>query len=141
MSKTHAKREAFLWFGLTPPERSKQCLPFNHQELAVHLAITVETVTKWRTEYNQLQKARKSEVEQDIESAGNGTRTQVVLDTLWRECTVEGNWNACKAYLQAIGEFAEKKETESLELTPDERARRNLEADRQLAEWRGDGGH
>ena len=58
-----------------------------------------------------------------------------VLKALKRMAVNDHNASAAKFYLQAIGKFEEKSETKvKFELSADEHARRNLEAERDLRE-------
>lgn len=113
-----------------------------------------QTFYRYEGEYNLTQKQTTSIVRQEhfeknktvyLKAQGIkvAEKTQeekdkaLVLKALKTMAVDDGNASAAKFYLQAIGEFEEKSETKvKFEITADDHARRNLEAERELKEWR-----
>ena len=61
---------------------------------------------------------------------------ELVLKALKKMAVDDGNASAAKFWLQATGKFEEKSQVKlNVEISADEYARRNLEAERQLREW------
>ena len=142
--KEEVHRMANEWFGLTPEQRFSQGMPITKEELRRKLKVQNKTLQGWEQRYNV--KALRNRME--ITLGGKEVPEEIYDSKIWlTERTNEvdeallisvkrGNAQAIKIYKQLTGELVEKSEQKvTLELSADEIARRNLEADRGLKKW------
>ncbi len=112
-----------------------------------------QTFYRYEGEYNLTQKqtttlteTEDSQIKRDIYMRAQGidvpVKTQeekdeeLVLKALKKMAINDHNASAAKFYLQATGKFEEKSQVNlNVEISADEYAKRNLEAERQLREW------
>jgi len=130
------RKMAVEWFGMTPEERLRAGLPPDQTALRRYLKVGSTAMKEWQALF--LERKNREIIGRTFEPEEESPdEVQAVLEAL-RKMAIDGkNAFAAKTFLQAKGVFVEKTESKVIhELSADEIARRNLEADRELREWR-----
>lgn len=135
---------AFKWLDMSREERIACQLPTTQKDFAKSIGIGTTKMRLFKREFfslNMKGKIDRKEVQpKDYDSLSYlKSRTREVDEGIIKSAK-SGNAQAQRLIKQLTGELVEKSEV-TIGLTADERARRELEAERQLREWRGGAGH
>ncbi len=146
MAGKEETRDLYLfWRHLDVPTRLHRSLPITKKDFAKTQDVTLETMRAW-DKWELAQKlgdnlTLSGEVEKYLDTEGNfdmkkylNTKKKELADAI-HEASQKGNATAQRIEAQIIGELVEKSEQKvTLELSADEYARRNCEAERRLRE-------
>jgi len=147
---------AIKYFKMSKQEKIKFGYPLSTKLFADRLSVTPEKLYEWQNNWVTKELAsRKMELRLEEQETDNSkplntdttldsdeylaSRQREVDEALVTSC-LKGNATSLRTFNQRTGKLVEKQEQKvTIELSADEIARRNLEAERRINEWKDDG--